>query len=252
MGQRKTVDVSIVIPVKDEEESIPMLSDEIRTAFGTVQYSWECLWIDDGSMDGSSRLLQDLCDKHSNYHYIQFESSYGQSAAIAIGFKFSVGEIIATLDSDLQNDPSDLPIMIDQLEKGEKGMMIGVRQQRKDNIIKIISSRIANSFRNWILHDQLRDVSSSVRVFHRDCIENIPVFRGMHRFLPVLLIMKGYKVSEMAVNHRERRFGRTKYGIHNRLWVGLVDTFAVLWMKKRMVEPKIRVMSNLKPDEEKK
>jgi dolichol-phosphate mannosyltransferase len=252
MGQRETADVSIVIPVKDEVESISTLSDEIRAAFDTVHYSWECLWIDDGSRDGSSRLLQDLCDKHSNYHCIQFDRSYGQSAAIAIGFKYSVGEIIATLDSDLQNDPRDLPIMIDQLKKEEKGMIIGVRQQRKDNIIKIISSRIANSFRNWILHDQLRDISSSVRVFHRDCVENISVFRSMHRFLPILLIMKGYKVSEVAVNHRARRYGRTKYGIHNRLWVGLADTLAVLWIKKRIVEPKIRVTSYLKPDEEKK
>jgi dolichol-phosphate mannosyltransferase len=236
------VQISIVIPFKDESESIPVLSYELCKVIDNSRFSWECVWVDDGSTDNSSEKIKELMRKRGDYHLIQFDNNYGQSAALASGFKKSKGEIIVTLDSDLQNDPSDIPGLIEQLLNSNFDMVNGIRKNRQDTIVRLLSSRIANKFRNSLTRSSVTDVGCSIRVFFRRCIENVPVFKGMHRFLPTLVEMQGFRITEAVVNHRPRLTGKTKYGIKNRLWVGIVDTLAVCWMQHRFVYPKIKAI----------
>jgi len=230
--------VSIVIPVKDEVESVRALAEEVEDAFGKVPYGWECLWIDDGSTDGTTEALAEIA-KSDHHRHIRHFRNFGQSAAFFTGFKRAKGEIIATLDGDLQNDPQDLPPMIEKLQPGIADMVNGVRQKRRDSFVRKASSKIANGFRNWVTGDKVTDVGCSVRVFYKRCVENIPLWKGMHRFMPTLVKAQGYKVIETQVSHRPRKFGETKYGIHNRLWVGLLDTFGVRWYLWRRVHPEV-------------
>ncbi len=232
--------ISIIIPVKDEIQSINLLADEINNAFQESQWSWECVWIDDGSSDGTREAIIELRKSHLNHRYLFHDGNYGQSAALYSGFRNAAGTIIATLDGDLQNDPKDLLFLIKQLKRGEVDMVNGVRKSRHDSVIRKISSRIANGFRNWITKESVTDVGCSVRVFYKECVDGILLWRGMHRFLPTLIKMKGYKAIELPVSHRPRQYGKTKYGIQNRLWVGLADTFAVRWMQWRCIHPIIK------------
>jgi glycosyltransferase involved in cell wall biosynthesis len=229
-----------VIPFKDEAESIPLLSDELNTVIDNNRFSCECIWVDDGSTDNSSEIIKHLMESRHDYRLIQFDKNYGQSAALGCGFRKSRGEIIVTLDSDLQNDPSDIPGFLDLLLNSTFDMVNGIRKNRHDSAIRLLTSRIANQFRNTLTRSSVTDVGCSMRVFYRKCVENIPVFKGMHRFLPTLVEMQGFCITEAIVNHRPRLKGRTKYGIQNRLWVGIIDTLAVRWMQHRFVYPKLK------------
>ena len=233
------MDLSIVVPVRDERESIPRLAQEIEAVF-SAQASWECVWVDDGSTDGTLHALDALHGRDPRHHYVSLTRSNGQSAALAVGFHHASGRVVATLDGDLQNDPAELPRLIRQLDRGRVDMVTGVRTGRRDTAVRRISSRIANSFRNRVTGDRIRDVGCSLRAFYRDCIVDVPVFNGMHRFLPTLVRMHGFTVIEVPVGHRPRRYGRTKYGVHNRLWRGIADCLAVRWMQSRAVHPVVK------------
>lgn len=247
---KKSIQVSIIIPVKDEVESVPILAEEIEEVMGRQPWNYECIWIDDGSTDGSFEALTKLARRHKQHRVVQFRQNFGQSAAMAAGFRMACGQVLVTLDSDLQNDPRDIPLLVQKVFDGEADMINGRRSKRRDNWIRKISSRIANGFRNRLTHSQVTDVGCSLRAFRRECVQKVPVFKGMHRFLPTLVELYGYKITEMPVRHRERRLGKTKYGINNRLWVGLADTFAVRWMQKRLVDPAIRQTINFERKEE--
>jgi dolichol-phosphate mannosyltransferase len=229
----QSLEVSIIVPVRDEAESIIGLSEEIGRAMEGQDYPWECLWVDDGSRDGSLSILRELSGKDPRHRYISLEENAGQSAALTAGFSESRGAFLATLDGDGQNDPADIPRLLEILRSGDADMVNGYRRVRQDSIVRKLSSRIANGFRNLITGKTVRDVGCSTRAFRRECVENLPRFAGMHRFLPTLVAMEGYRLAEVPVNHRPRLKGRTKYGIGNRLWVGLADLFGVLWLKKR-------------------
>lgn len=233
-------DVSIIIPVKDEEENIEILANEINTAMSNESLSWECLWIDDGSTDRTATELQKLHEKDSHHRFVTLSRNFGQSAALSVGFKNALGEIFATLDGDGQNDPSDIPRLIEILQKQDADMVNGVRQKRHDTFLRKLSSRIANRFRDRVTGDNVTDVGCSVRVFRSKCVEHVPLFKGMHRFFPTLIRLQGFtRIIESPVNHRPRVRGKTKYGIQNRLWVGLADLAAVKWMQSRLVFPEI-------------
>jgi dolichol-phosphate mannosyltransferase len=236
------VQISVVIPFKDEAESIPLLSDELSTVIDNNRFCWECIWIDDGSADNSSEKVKHLMRSRPDYHLIQFDKNYGQSAALGCGFKKSRGKIIVTLDADLQNDPADIPGLLDLLLDSNVDMVNGIRKKRRDSVIRLISSRIANKYRNTLTRSSVTDVGCSMRVFYRRCVENVPIFKGMHRFLPTLVEMQGFKITEAPVNHRPRIKGITKYGVNNRLWVGIIDTLAVAWMQRRFVYPKTKLV----------
>ena len=235
------LDLSIIVPVKNEEQSIDRLADEIGTVMNTTSWSWECLWIDDGSTDNTLVELRQINARNNHHQYLVLPANYGQSAALSVGFRHARGKIFVTLDGDGQNDPRDIPGMMERLIEDNADMVNGWRQKRKDPFVKRISSRIANGFRNWVTNEKVRDVGCSLRVFRHRCVDKIPVFKGMHRFLPTLARIGGYvKIVEMPVRHRPREYGLTKYGINDRLWVGLIDTLAVKWMKTRMVFPEVK------------
>ena len=154
------------------------------------------------------------------------------------GFRAALGELVATLDADLQNDPADLPKLLAALDHAD--VVNGVRANRQDSWVRQLSSRIANGFRNWVTGESVSDVGCSLRVMRREYLDGVTMFRGMHRFLPTLLRLRGARVTEIPVTHRPRRHGESKYGIGNRLWVGLVDVFAVRWMQSRFVRYEVR------------
>jgi glycosyltransferase involved in cell wall biosynthesis len=232
-------DVSIVIPVMNESESIPTLAEEVRRAFDESGWTWESIWIDDGSTDGTLDVLRKLNQGDQRHCFLSHDRNYGQSAALLSGFSRARGRIVATLDGDLQNDPADLPRLIRMLEDGDAHMVNGIRVDRTDSALRKISSRIANAFRNRLSGATASDVGCSVRAFYRECVVGLPPFHGMHRFMPTLVAMRGWRITEVPVNHRARAHGTTSYGVHNRLWVGIADTLGVRWLSSRIVNPRV-------------
>ncbi len=230
--------ISIIIPVLNEEQNVTILANEIKAVMSTTPWTWECLWIDDYSTDNTVNRLENIRRADQRHRIILHDRHYGQSAALATGFKYARGDIFVTLDGDGQNDPASIPDLVRTLVENGADMVNGWRQERQDNIVRKISSRIANTYRNVLTGEKIRDVGCALRAFRKECVQNIPVFKGMHRFFPTLVRFAGYtKILEVPVGHRPRLRGKTKYGINNRLWVGIVDTFAVCWMRKRMVYP---------------
>lgn len=248
MLQKKSIpqdlELSIIIPVKDEVENIAGLVEELEAAMAPVSYGWECVWVDDGSTDKTLEELKKLKRRRQHHEYITLSRNYGQAAAFHAGFCHARGRLLATMDGDGQNDPRDLPALVSRLLRDGLDMVNGVRIRRRDTVVRKICSRIANGFRNWMTGEQITDVGCSLRVFRRACVRHVPLFKGTHRFLPTLVRIQGWsKIVEMPVGHRPRRYGKTKYGIHNRLWVGLLDTLAVRWMQGRMVYAELREAS---------
>jgi len=234
------IELTILVPVKDEAENIPELAGEIEKACLNIKSAWECLWIDDGSEDLTHKTLEEITRKHENHFFIALDRNYGQSAALYAGMQQSRGRLILTLDGDGQNDPADIPALLELQQKMDADMVNGMRIKRRDSKIRKFSSRTANSFRNLVTGESISDVGCSLRIFKRECLSGVFLFKGMHRFIPTLARINGFEnMEEIPVNHRPRERGKTKYGIKNRLWVGLLDTLAVSWMKWRRVLPRI-------------
>jgi len=225
--------LSVVIPIKDEAENIGPLAQQIDAALDHQPWSWECIWVDDGSTDGSAGILDALVAAHPRHRYLAFSENCGQSAAFWAGFQDARGAFIATIDGDGQNDPLDIPRLLAEIQSRDVDMINGFRARRKDSLVRRLASKIANGFRNLTTGKTVIDVGCSTRIFKRECVARLPNFKGMHRFLPTLVAMQGFRLAEMPVNHRPRLRGRTKYSINNRLWVGLLDTLGVLWLQKR-------------------
>ena len=198
----------------------------------------EFVYVDDGSRDGSAAQLADLAKRDERIRVLTFEKNSGQTAAFAAGFEAARGEVVATLDADLQNDPADLPRLLAALDHAD--VVNGVRVGRQDGFVRKLSSRIGNGFRNYMTQESVTDVGCSLRVMRAAYLKRVKLYRGMHRFLPTLLRMEGARVTELPVNHRPRRHGRSKYGIANRLFVGLADVFAVRWMQARKLSWRVR------------
>ena len=224
--------ISIVIPVYNEEDNLEPLLDELFPVLIQIGCGFEVICIDDASTDGSSAVLQDLKDKKfPELRIVTHSINCGESAGQATGFANAHGDWIITMDADQQNDPADIPAL---LEAGkEVDAVCGIRQQREDDWVKRISSRIANGFRNRVTKDVIADAGCTFRAVKKEALREVPVFNGMHRFLPTLLRLQGFKVTEIPVNHRPRIRGESKYGIGNRMFRGLVDCFAILWFRKR-------------------
>jgi dolichol-phosphate mannosyltransferase len=222
--------LSLVIPIKNEEATIPGLAAEIDRAFADATYRWEAVWVDDGSTDGSLLAIRALRPPH---RFVKLDRNHGQSAAFMAGFQQARGDWVGTLDGDGQNDPVDLPRQLDHALAQGVDMVNGIRARRRDTLGRKVASRIANGVRNRLTGRTVQDVGCSTRVVRRACLLELPFFHGMHRFLPTLVAMRGYRLAEIPVNHRPRAGGRSKYGINNRLWAGLRDLFGVRWLISR-------------------
>jgi len=223
--------ISVVIPVYNEEENLEPLLAELYPVLNQIGSAFEVICVDDASTDNSFAVLQKLTEKYAQLRIIQHRMNCGESAAEAAGFAKARGEWIVTMDADQQNDPADIPTLLQA--SGNVDAVCGIRRKREDDWIKRISSRIANGFRNWATGDVIADAGCTFRAIRRDALVEVPIFNGMHRFLPTLLRLQGFKVAEIPVNHRPRTRGESKYGIGNRMFRGLVDCCAILWFRRR-------------------
>lgn len=230
-------EVSLVIPVFNEEESLPILAAEIAQAMRDTGRVYEAIFVDDGSTDGSPAVLAGLARQDPRIRVVHQRRNSGQSAAMDAGFRHARGDVIVTLDADLQNDPADIPKLLARME--DYDVVCGVRAKRQDDWVRRVSSRIANGVRNRVTHESVTDVGCTLRAFRAEYARRIPVFNGMHRFLPTLLRMEGARVTEVPVNHRPRVHGQAKYGIGNRLWRGIADLLAVRWLQKRWIDRRL-------------
>ncbi len=223
--------LSVVIPVYNEEDNLEPLLDELVPILKDTGSGFEVICVDDASTDKSLTVLQDLQGRYPELRIIRHLVNCGESAGEATGFANARGEWIVTIDADQQNDPADIPALMEAARDAD--VVCGVRQKREDDWVKRISSRVANGFRNWVTQDVIADAGCTFRAIRKEALREIPVFNGMHRFLPTLLRLQGFKVAEIPVNHRPRTRGESKYGIGNRMFRGLVDCFAILWFRKR-------------------
>jgi len=231
LGDAVSPRLSVVVPIFDEEDSLEPLHRELDAALSGLPGGVEIVLVDDGSRDRSLAVMTALAAKDPRVRVLALDGNHGQSAAFEAGFRAARGELVATLDADLQNDPADIPRMIGHLDGAD--VVNGVRAERRDSWVRKLSSRIANGFRNRMTGEAVTDVGCSLRVMRTRHARRVKMFRGMHRFLPTLLRLEGARVVEVPVAHRPRRYGTSKYGIGNRLFVGLVDVFAVRWMQRR-------------------
>lgn len=225
--------LSVVIPAYNEVDNVAPLVAEVAAALAAVEGGFEIVVVDDASTDGTAQALRAL--DHPCLYPVFHCINCGQSAAVASGFHAARGQWVATLDGDGQNDPADLPAMLERVIAEGADCVTGVRRRRRDNLVRRLSSRVANRFRDWITGDRVTDSGCGVRVVRRTALAEVPVFNGMHRFLPTLLRAQGFTVVEHLVNHRERRTGVSKYGVGNRLWRGIRDCFGVRWYLRRAV-----------------
>ncbi len=227
---------SIIIPVYNEEDNISILYQRIKKVMDKLNKPYEIIWVNDGSIDNSLNILKKLKEKDKVNRVISFKRNHGQTAAMDAGFRNAKGEIFITLDADLQNDPEDIPKMLKLLD--EYDMVAGWRYKRQDNFIRRLSSKIANWIRNKLTYDNIADTGCSLKVYKRECLENIKLFEGLHRFLPTLIKNEGFKVTQMKVKHHPRKYGKSKYGVMNRAFKALKDLFAVRWMIQRSLRYK--------------
>ncbi len=231
-------ELSLVVPVYDERDSLAPLVAEISAALARGE-GYEIVAVDDGSTDGSLEVLKTLKRDHPELHVVALAAHAGQTAAFAAGFRAARGRVIVTLDADLQNDPADIPVLLERLRTSGATAVVGFRVNRRDTGWKRLQSRIANAVRNRLNGETIQDTGCSLKAFHAEAVQALPLFTGMHRFLPTLIKLYGGTVAEVPVRHRPRRFGTTKYGMWNRVWRSFVDALAVRWMQRRALRYRI-------------
>lgn len=221
-----TVRISVVVPVFDEEENLEILHGEIARALGTLGATWEVIYVDDRSSDGSLAVMLGLRQRDPHVRVIQFRGRSGQTAALAAGFDHANGEVVVTLDGDLQNDPADIPALVRELERGYD-IVAGWRKSRQDGfLLRKLPSRAANRLIAWVTKVEIHDTGCTLKAFRRELVKSLPIYAEQHRFLPAMSAGSGARVSEVVVNHRPRRFGRSKYGLTRLLRV-LLDLLAI-------------------------
>jgi dolichol-phosphate mannosyltransferase len=225
--------VSIILPVYNEAENLPLLWAELEPVLVQLPVTAEVLIVDDGSTDGSAIIARDLARADSRVRLVRLAANAGLTAALLAGFAAARGDWIVTMDSDLQFDPADIPQLLEPLDRYDAAL--GWRGRRQDTWSKRLSSRIANAIRSAVLGDPVRDSACTLRAMRRDCLAAIAPYQGMHRFVPTLLRQAGFRVIEIEVSHRPRRHGVSKYGIRNRSLRALLDLLAVRWMRARRV-----------------
>jgi dolichol-phosphate mannosyltransferase len=225
--------VSVIVPLFNEEENISILQSELRAALDGLDY--EIVFVDDGSVDCTVERIETA----PNVRLIRFEKNTGQSAAIYAGLQAARGANAVLIDGDLQNDPADIPRLLAEIARGAD-LVCGYRINRQDTLVKRMTSWIANAVRSRFTKDGVRDTGCTLKAIRRECISALVPFKGMHRFIPALIKGAGYRLVEIPVNHRPRRFGQSKYGLGNRALRATIDMFGVRWLLSRRLNYKIR------------
>jgi glycosyltransferase involved in cell wall biosynthesis len=215
----------------DEVDNVTLLWAELREVFATLDEPAEVVFVDDGSTDGTHDAIRRVRASDPRVRCVALPTRLGLTAAFQAGYAATVGDVIVTLDGDLQNDPHDIPLLLAELKHADAA--VGWRRLRHDTVAKRLASRIANGVRRRMLGDPFHDSACSLRAMSRRCLPSLPAYDGMHRFVPVLLTMDGYTVAEVPVSHRPRRHGRSKFGIVDRAMRAFVDCLAVRWMRAR-------------------
>jgi dolichol-phosphate mannosyltransferase len=223
--------VSVIVPLFNEEENVPSLQAELSAALTGVDY--EIIFVDDGSTDSTfERIATD-----PRVRVVRFENNAGQSAAIYAGLQAARGAAVVLIDGDLQNDPTDIPRLLAEITRGAD-LVCGYRAERKDTLVKRLTSRVANVVRSRFTKDGVRDTGCTLKAMRRECVRALLPFKGMHRFIPALVKGAGYQLVEIPVNHRPRKFGQSKYGLGNRALRATVDMFGVRWLLARRLNYK--------------
>ncbi|MFL6536798.1 MAG: glycosyltransferase family 2 protein [Chthoniobacterales bacterium] len=225
--------ISVVVPLYNEEENVPILQAELANALRGIDH--EIIFVDDGSTDATANRI----GRSPEVRVVQFERNAGQSAAMFAGLHAARGSIAVLIDGDLQNDPADIPRLIAEIERGAD-LVCGYRAQRKDTLVKRITSRVANFVRSRFTKDYVRDTGCTLKAMRRECVGALLPFKGLHRFIPALIRGAGYKLVEIPVNHRSRKFGVSKYGLGNRAIRATVDMFGVRWLLSRQLKYRLK------------
>jgi len=228
---RETIVLSVVVPAYNEQASIGACVTEVADVLGSLSGRHEIIVVDDGSADGTWDALKRLHEAVPMLRALRLATRSGQTAAFDAGFRAARGRYVVTMDADLQNDPADIPALLELMPHWD--VVCGVRRSRRDSLLRRLSSRIANGVRNRLTGESIRDVGCSLRAIRTERLRNLRLYDGMHRFLPTLLRWDGCRVTEVLVNHRPRRTGKSKYGLWNRLFRALRDLMAVRWMRSR-------------------
>jgi len=232
-----SIQFSVVVPLKNEAENVVELVQELEPVMQGLQMPWELICVDDGSTDATLDLLKQLKSEKPYLRIIAFNKNYGQSSAFDAGFRAARGSYIITMDGDRQNDPNDIPKLIACSENAD--LVCGQRIKRRDPWNKRIISYFANRVRSRFVGDGIPDTGCSLKLYRRSCFDQIKMYNGMHRFLPALFLIEGYKILSVPVNHRERTKGKTKYNLFNRSFNTITDMWAVGWMRKRRLNYQI-------------
>jgi glycosyltransferase involved in cell wall biosynthesis len=227
------IDLSVVIPVYNEEDNLPLLWPELKSVLKAERVSFEVVFVDDGSRDRSAEIIRGLREADPCVRLVRLKANAGETAATDAGFRAARGRRVITMDADLQNDPHDIPEMLRHLEQWDAVTGWRVNRGDGDSVVRRLSSRVANRVRNWLSDDVIQDSGCTFRAFRRECLRGLVLYRGFHRFIPTLLKMRGYRVLEVPVRNRPRRFGQSKYGVLNRVFIATADLLVVRWMKSR-------------------
>ena len=232
-------DLSVVIPVYNEEASLTPLWSELRGILEQLELAFEVVFVDDGSGDRSAEIIRSFREADQRVRLVRLKANGGETAATDAGFKAARGRRIVVMDADLQNDPRDIPMLLSHLDHWDAVTGWRVDRAAGDNVVRRVSSRIANRIRNWVSVETIQDSGCTFRAFRRECLRGLVLYRGFHRFIPTLLKMRGYRVIEVPVGHRPRQFGRSKYGVLNRAVVAFVDLLVIRWMGARLLRYEI-------------
>jgi glycosyltransferase involved in cell wall biosynthesis len=226
-------EVSVIIPVFNEEGSVAHLQTELELALNGISH--ELLFVDDGSRDRTIERIR----RHPGVRILEFEKNTGQSAAMYAGLAAASGKVLVLIDGDLQNDPGDIPRLLREIERGAD-LVCGYRLKRRDTWFKRFQSKIANSVRSRFTKDGVRDTGCTLKAMRRECREALIPFHGMHRFIPALIKGFGYKITEIPVNHRPRQHGSSKYNFGNRALRATIDMFGVRWILDRQIKFRVK------------
>lgn len=227
--------ISIIIPLLNEEESITPLTNEIRKAIKPLEIGYEVIFIDDGSTDKSLEVIKEVCRTDRRFKYISFQKNYGKSAALQVGFQNVTGDVVITMDSDLQDDPNEIPNLLSKLAEGSD-LCSGWKKVRHDPFIKKYSSRFFNFVTKVFSGIKIHDFNCGLKAYRKEVIDNIKVYGELHRYIPVLAKWQGFSVSEIPVKHHPRRYGQTKFGI-SRFFKGFIDLITVVFLTRYIKRP---------------